>query len=281
MAGSITASTIRVTALDVDGKVLGGEHASLVSNGFIQVQVSPGYAAGRTVLFQDINDDVVVNEIESPQIVDVKLSFQLAGIDPSLVGFLADGCAQIDQNVSTVVGLRLRTGRDSFPRYAIELWSPVANDVGDCVTTTWNHWVAPRVKADGLTGWSFEDGPLMFGMEANARPAPATWKAGPYLPAPGSVYALVAANDYMVHSFTTVEPPEVTDGRVYLAVDTAANTDVAATTPIRTTGPAAAKPGSPDTGDEFQLNTVNHVARWSGAAWIAITPLTSNLAVTA
>lgn len=207
MSGSISATVIRATRLDADGAAATGANAYIVSEGFVRITATPRYTESPSTVILDIWGDVVVNEPENPEMLGVELQVGLIGVDPALVAFLAEGCTRIDDSVP--VGLRLRAGRDTTARYALETWTDALEGPDDCFGTQWHHWAFTRVRAGVLSAWTFEDASLEFTVTGYTQPALASWGDGPHDPAPGEA---VTVGDFAVHSLTLVPPPEPTNG---------------------------------------------------------------------
>lgn len=209
MSGSISANVIRVTLLDANGAPATGANVYGVSKGFISIAVSPRYTDPFSTVMTDIWGEVVVNHAENPELTGIGLGLVLAGVDPALVGLLAEGCTRIDRS-GIPVGLRMRAGRYANARYALETWTDAIDGPDTCGEDQWHYWVYPKVRAGALSAWTFDDGPLAFGLSGAAEAGLASWGDGPFTPAPSD--EVVTTGDFAVHTLTSIPPPSPTAG---------------------------------------------------------------------
>jgi hypothetical protein len=270
---SVKARLIRVTALDDSGRARGGPCGVITSSGFVSVTATPEYEQGESRNVRNIWGQRCESWRESDELVRVNLSVLLCEVDPALIALIAEGVTVIPDQLGDAIGMRLHAGRSDAPRFTMELWSK--NVADDCEPDSWIHWVFPRVRAGALSVLNYEHGPLTIGVAGQAEEATSAWRYGPYVPAPAP--APVLAGDMMV-MLPAVGVPPAPVGCDWLAIDERADTEASPDAPIRYVG--STPPADPDQGDEFLLLPENHLARWTGTEWAAVSPRTGNLAAT-
>lgn len=207
--GSIKARVVRLTRLDACGVVVTG-NGSLVTDGFISVEIAPSYDDGETFQQKNAWGDFCVNEQDDPRLTEVGLSVNFCKVVPEAYDIVAN--ARTIVSGAAAVGAAF--GEDAIAdRFALEAWTKVPGQAcGATGDPLWVYWVFPNVGGGRVGGITLENGLATFPTEARTKGAPASWGDGPYADSPLPTGETLLENEHWAVTVTDTQPPAVTNG---------------------------------------------------------------------
>lgn len=280
---SIKARRIRLTAVDACGApVFGTDSCSIVSSGFVSVQLSAQIEDGEEFVVKNAWGEFCVNEKDESRIKRFDATIEFCEVDPEILALLTGGrtfVTGVEPNTTAVGGT---FGESVGQDFAMELWSKIAG--GQCAgASQWIYWAIPHLKGGTIGDLSFENGPLSMTVQnAGSMGAGADWGAGLYddfvLP------AALLSTEHIGYTIVSSDPPSNTDGCTELVAATGATAGTPGTwTPADSYAPAdvasliagdpetvVASPASAwTTGQYVQTRTPGTAgkAHWTGTLW--------------
>jgi hypothetical protein len=207
----IKGTHIRVVKVDACGiPVTGTSALSVVTKGFVQVQMEPQYEDGEEFFEKNADGEPCVNQKDDPVLKRLNLTVQLCDIDPALVAWVIGARTLL---VSTdVMGWALTEGIKSN-RFSLEVWQRVAG-AGACDASgqryIYNAW--PNIGASQAGNYTVENGRATLEFTGETRAASTVWGDGPgstnWLPAGAAAQSL----DHWLWGITTTTPPTAACG---------------------------------------------------------------------
>lgn len=207
----IKGTHIRIVKVDVCGvPVTGASAMSVVTKGFVQVQMEPQYEDGQEYFERNADGDACVNQKDNSVLKRMQLTVELCEIDPIAASWVISARQLL---VSTdVLGWALQEGAPAN-RFSLEAWQRVAG-AGGCAAGgpryIYNAW--PNVGAVKMGTYTIENGRSGFTFTAETQGASTAWGDGPgtlnWLPAGASAQA----TDHWIWGITTVAPPTAACG---------------------------------------------------------------------
>lgn len=151
-AASISASVIRVSQLAADGTIVKGPSASYVTDGFIQLTITPVYEAGTEYTQKNASGAVAATFLTPDTLKHVTVALGITEPDPELTAMLTGQGLITDLSGNSVGWSAAAVGVDSNPNgVAVEIWSnAIVNGRPAAVNPYWQ-WILPAVKLQ-LTG---------------------------------------------------------------------------------------------------------------------------------
>lgn len=207
---------IRLTRLTTTAAPDAGAAASGVSKGFITVKVTPQYDDGEAVRQKTADGDLCINEPGQVVLQNIAVEVQFCGVDPDLASLITGQPVVLD-GTGAAVGLRLAGGVPITGGFALETWSGVAGN-----QAAWGYFLLPYLYGGKLSEFTIENGAANFTVTTESREGSA-WGTGPYnvvdtaaiAPAvPGKLLTAIGAKDHVHLQYTTIAPPEPTNGLV-------------------------------------------------------------------
>lgn len=174
---------MRVTRLDNCGNPVEGDCSTVVSDGFISVQMTDNIeppdefkqknAAGR-YCFPPVRTDPLLNWIE--------VAIQFCEVDPELFEIVTGSPIVTDDATPEVNAIGFGTDTDTYAtaRFGLEVWTNLAGDAA-CAEDgeRFGYLLLPFVKEGTYGDLTIENGPINF--TVNAITASGTpWGVGPY-----------------------------------------------------------------------------------------------------
>jgi hypothetical protein len=208
----IKGTHIRIVKVDVCGiPVTGASALSVVTKGFVQVEMEPQYEDGEEFFEKNADGEACVNQKDDPVLKRLNLTVQLCEIDPAMVSWVI-GARTLMVSTDTM-GWALTEGLKTN-RFSLEVWQRVAGSgacaAGGAQRYIYNAW--PNLGAAQVGNYTVENGRTTLEYTAETQAASTVWADGPgtlnWLPAG----AAAAATDHWLWGITTVAPPTAACG---------------------------------------------------------------------
>jgi len=296
MAGSNTCFSLvrgramRVTRLDGCGAVDLGPAASIVSDGFITVQLTAQTDEGETISVTNAAGKVCILDEPCPVFTGYEVQVEFCGVDPLLYELMTGQPSVLDADGNRV-GLRMNSKIDACGSgFALEVWSSVPSAICDPnAGVSYGYFLVPFLKGGVIGDFTIGNDAVNFTLSGAKSKDGNNWGFGPYdvvkdeTGAAGPLLQEVDPNDHLWMQLTTVAPPEPSCDPV--PVGTQATGATAGTpgtsTPsssyfpatladlIAATPPVVASPTTAWTTGQYIVLEDGTFAHWSGAAWVA------------
>lgn len=211
-ATPIKGTHIRVVKVDACGiPVTGASALSVVTKGFVQVQMEPQYEEGEEFFEKNADGDACVNQKDDPVLKRLNLTVQLCEIDPTLAAWVI-GARALTVSTDTL-GWALTEGIKNN-RFSLEVWQRVAG-AGACSAGGLQNYIYnafPSVGAAQVGNYTIENGRTTFEFTGETRAANTAWGDGPgttiWLPSGASAQS----TDHWLWGITTTAPPTAACG---------------------------------------------------------------------
>lgn len=212
---SLKGRVIRLTRLDSCGAPVIGACSSIVSAGFITVEIAPEVEAGEEYTQKNAWGDFCVSEKDRDRYKWVNVSLSLCEVHPDILD-LVGGASAISDGTDTIGA---SFGEDTNDQgFAIEVWTKQAGGSCDSGNPEWGYFVVPFCLNGALDGgFTIENGTMSVSLKGEGQPAVADWGVNPYGDNPLEAAAGMPVGDFMAVVRTTVQPPAVTAGCVALS----------------------------------------------------------------
>ncbi len=211
---SIKGRTMRLTRLDECGVPVVGSCSSLVTHGFIQVDVEEEVEEGQEISQKNAWGEYCIQEVDDDITKWVNVTINMCQVDPDALDIIARNATPVTAGSDTVGATFGRTL--AAQAFAIEVWTKAAGqDACAGGSTEWGYIVVPFVKNGRLNGaLSIQNGVLTVPLRGKGFPAPADWGTTPYTDNPLLRTGGFPTGDMWGVVRTTVQPPAETAGCV-------------------------------------------------------------------
>lgn len=211
---SLKGRRMRLTRLDECGDPVVGSCSSIVTSGFIKVELSLETEDGEEYQSKNAWGDYCVNEKDRPRNKWGNIMLEMCEINPDALDIIA-GAAAITDGTDTIGASFGPDG--STAAFAIEVWTKASG--AECqATPEYGYFVAPYVINGNLEGpLVIENGVMSLSMKGEAIAATSDWGVNPYADNPLLTVAGFPVGDFFALVRTTVAPPTETTGCVALA----------------------------------------------------------------
>jgi hypothetical protein len=209
---SLKGRVIRVTRLDACGVPVVGACSSIVSEGFISVELAPEIEAGEEYLQKNAWGDFCISEKDYDRTKWVNTSISLCEVHPDLLDVIGGG-SPITDGVDTIGASFGEDGQ--LNAFAIEVWTKQAGKGCSGGNPEWGYFVVPFCTNGNVDGSvTVENGTLTLGLKGEGQPAVSDWGTGPYGDNPLLTVGGMPTGDFWAVVRTTVQPPADSDGCV-------------------------------------------------------------------
>lgn len=279
---------MRVTKLDGCGAVQYGEHSSIVSDGFITVQLSAQTEEGETISVTNAAGKVCILDEPCPTFTGYEVQVEFCGVDPLLYELMTGQPVVLDGSGNRV-GLKMNSGIDACDSgFALEVWSNVPSAVCDPnAGVSYGYFLVPFLKGGVIGDFTIGNDAVNFTLSGAKSKDGNHWGTGPYevvkdqTNVASKLLQALDPKDHLHMQLTTVAPPTPSCDPV--AVGTQATTGTAGVPgtwgPTDTYPPfdlAALKAGSVTASPTTAWTTGQYVtlgdgtfAHWDATAWVA------------
>lgn len=212
---SLKGRRMRLTRLDQCGEVDWGTCASIVSEGFIQVDIEQEVEEGEEISQKNAWGEFCINEVDDDIVKWVNVSINMCQVDPDVLDIVAAASPLVSG--SDTIGASFGKGPNTSA-FAIEVWTKAGGqDACAGGTVEWGYFAVPFVKKGRLNGaLSIQNGALTVPLVGKGFEVPASWGVTPYADNPLLQTGGFPAGDLFAVARTTVQPPAATAGCVAL-----------------------------------------------------------------
>lgn len=209
-AAPIKGSHLRVVAVNDCGVPVTGSGAlSIVTKGFVQVQMEPDYEDGEEFVERNADGELCVNQKDRPSLKRFSLTVDWCEVDPVLAAYVMS--ARLLDTASPAVtgtGWALSEG-EAENKFSMEVWQRVAGsgacDASGVQRFIYNAW--PHVGNTQVGSYTIENGRSTLQFVGETFAASTQWGNGPGATSWLPTGVNVAATDHWLWNITTVAPP--------------------------------------------------------------------------
>lgn len=278
---------LRVTRLDGCGVPVLSPESQVVTNGFISVVLTPNNVTIDAISLTNANGDEIVSVPSTSRFSNYTVTATFGKVMPELFSMMTGMPVIYDAAGAEAIGISINSQVDvDLTGFALEVWSTVPQiacvEGGD---PSYGYSLLPFLKGGVLSGVTFENGAISFGIENATTRDGNGWEEGPYnverdeSELPGPLNTPLDPNDHKRLQLVTVAPPEVTDGAVALGVVATGATagTPGSFTPSNSYGPEdlagmtglTASPSTAWTTGQHVLTRDGDAVHWDGDSWEA------------
>lgn len=221
----IGAEVARATILDSCGRPAYGDKAQIASDGFVSIAVTANYDDGTEKQVTNAGGRKCINRPANAEFLNYSLDMVFCAVDPDYYTALTGMPPIYDAVTGETIGYATdRAVRPMDVGVALETWSDAQGTVAcdDSGLLPWGYINWPFLSGFRVGDYTLEDNAVTFTLSGAITRDGTGWGVGPYnvtrdsagLPAP-----LQTALTDLIHDvkfFTTVPPPEPTDGLIPL-----------------------------------------------------------------
>lgn len=287
---------MRVTRVDGCCAPDYGVDNMIVTDGFVSVALTANINTPDEIVVTNANGRTCVRDTGCPEFQGYGVEITFCEVSPCTFSIITGQPAVLDVN-GEVVGFRMNSQVSVCESgFALEVWMGVPGVACLGEAGAFGYLLLPCLQGGVIGDFSIENAAITFTITGASTKDGNGWGIGPYDVVPDEVGDPsplpdpLDTNDHLYAIFTTVAPPDVTDGCVELEVPANASSGATAGTPGTWT-PALSDPpanvanliaGSPvtvvaspltawTTGQYVQTQTAGTGGRahWDGDSWVA------------
>lgn len=214
-AAPIKGSHLRIVKVDDCGApVTGAESLTIVTKGFVQVQMEPDYEDGEEFVERNADGELCVNQKDKPSLKRFALTVDWCEVDPVLAAYVMSArLLDTESPAVTGTGWAMSEG-EADNKFSMEVWQRVAGS-GACDPSgvqryIYNAW--PHVGNVQVGSYTIENARSTLQFISETFPASVLWDDGPgatsWLPAGETV----EDTDHWLWNITTEPPPTAACG---------------------------------------------------------------------
>ncbi len=233
--------TMRVTRVDGCCAPAAGEDNQVVTDGFVSVALTANVTEPEEITVVNANGQTCVRDPGCPEFNGYTAEITFCEVSPCLFSIVTGQPAVTDAN-GDVSGFRMNSDTSICGQgFALEVWMGVPGVACLGEAGAFGYLLLPCLQGGVVGDFTIENAAITFTVTGAVTKDGNGWGVGPYdvvAGADGNPAPLAEAldpNDHLLVSFTTVAPPEETDGCVELVV----TIPPSISTISPTTGPAA------------------------------------------
>lgn len=216
-AAPIQGTLMRIVKLDACGApVTGASSQQVVTEGFVQVQVTQSYQDGTEYILRNAKGELCVNEVGPDQFQRAEVQIQFCAIDPDVVGLITGTSIVTTGAPATGTGFWVQEG-EVTNRFSLEVWQGVSGQAcvpGQSVLTS-VYWAFPNLGGGRFNDFTLTDGVLEWSLTAKTKAASSVWGTGPGA-APDWISAVPANAHFGMNIASLPLPAETGCGAVAL-----------------------------------------------------------------
>lgn len=212
----IRGRAMRVTKLNACGQWTAGPKMTVVSGGFVSVQLSMQYEDGEQTRKKNANGDICLSDPGKPALAQIDAEISFCGVDPDMYNIITGNPLVIDRN-GDAVGIRVGEKVESY--WALEVWTDVSGgDCGEDGAVPYGYLLLPLLFGGRIGDMTVEETAMDLTLSSSTKRG-SLWGAGPYAvelhdaavpedPAePGGLLEEIGPKDHMHLGLTLVPPP--------------------------------------------------------------------------
>lgn len=206
-ASPIQGTRARIVRLDECGIPVAGDHSLIVTDGFVQVQVTQNYQNGTEFELQNAQGTFCVNEVGADQFRRADMTIQFCQVDPDVVEIITGSEIITTGAPATGSGFWVVEG-EVDNRFSLEVWQNVAGE--ECVGGEPNfvYWAFPHLSSGRFNDFTIENGVLEWSLSGRTRKAAPEWGTGPVTDDPW--ISAVPDDAHYGFNIAALDLPEVT-----------------------------------------------------------------------
>ena len=279
--------TMRVTALDGCCTPAYGPDNQAVSDGFVSVALTANINEPEEIIITNANGQTCVRDPGCPEFQGYNVEITFCQVTPCLFA-LVTGQPVVLDSAGNPIGFRMNSKvRVCDAGFALEVWMGVPGVACTGEGGAFGYLLLPCLQAGVIGDFTIENAAITFTVSGAVTRDGNGWGTGPYdvVDDGGTVGPLtdpLDVNDHLLAIYTTVPPPEPTDGCVDL-IDPDAPPATGATAgtpgtwspegsmpPADAAGATAvvASPTTAWTAGQYVQGTTAEMY-WNGTAWVA------------
>lgn len=205
---SIKGRVARVTRLDECGIPVVGACSSIVTDGFISVELSPEQEDGEEFLIKNADGAPCINEFDTGFTKWVTANVELCAVNPHILDIVGGANPLMDTETEPqVIGASWGTDQN-LSGFGLEVWTRIAGAACTAGVQDWGYFVIPFLRDGMITdSMTIENDALTVSLTGRGVEAPADWGVGPYGDNPLIAPAGFPVGDLWAQVVTTVQPP--------------------------------------------------------------------------
>lgn len=178
---NIRGKVLRITKLDACGNVVTGATSSVVSDGFVKVDLKAQVESPTDYKVKNANDALVINAQGDPFIRWWDVTVDFIGVDPYIYNLIA-GMPLVMNDAATpeAIGILARSGpvKNAF---ALEVWTDLDGQPCDATgAKRYGYFVVPFIVNGVIGDVTVENGPISFPITGARTSDNPGWGTGPY-----------------------------------------------------------------------------------------------------
>lgn len=206
----IKAENFRLIKLDSCGlPVSGAGSAVVVSDGFVQIGVTPNYVDGQTFQQKKANGAMCVNEQDPSELVNVDLEIQLCTMNPDAIAIIT-GERLLTSGGATGTGVAYGEG-PLTARFSLETWQPTTGD--DACSPgglpQYMYWLFGNTGNAKVNGFTFANDVFTYSLKAQTKRWNPLWPTKIGALTTGLNGDTIQSGEHWLHNVTTVAPPAI------------------------------------------------------------------------
>jgi len=218
-ARPLQGETIRVTRLDECGNPEYGDCAYAVSDGYVELVMTPNVEEGERFLQRNANGIAIVNQRGRPSLNWYDVTIQFAEVDPELFTIVT-GLEPYEDDQGRVIGFPVTEEHFATANFALEAWMGNAEEVclpGDPLPFYGYNllpWVVEGALAEDIT---ITNDLITFTVAGRTRKG-TPWGVGPYdvvideTETPSPLFTAIPDDTHHLPIWTQLAPPEASCG---------------------------------------------------------------------
>jgi hypothetical protein len=221
--------TMRVTAVDGCCAPAYGPDSMVVTDGFVSVALTANINEPEEIIITNANGKTCVRDAGCPEFQGYSVDITFCEVSPCLFSIVTGQPAFVDAG-GNVIGFRMNSKTvvcDSG--FALEVWMGVPGVACSGDAGAFGYLLLPCLQSGVIGDFTIENAAITFTVTGAQTKDGNGWGTGPYdvvsdgdptAPTAGPLPSPLDADDHLLAIFTTVAPPEPTDGCVELVPPT-------------------------------------------------------------
>lgn len=219
----LKSKVVRLTRLDTCGAPVDtGTKNSIVTDGFIKLDLKPSYDNGTDYTQKNAWGDLVITDQDPDRLKMLAITLDLSAVDPDSLDIVlgsrvmaqvqpTGGPATVGDTIGAAFG-----SNSTASNFAIETWTKLSGVCSAAGTPVWLYTVVPWVYNGTIGDLSFGNARVDYTYNAQSHACAGNWGSannGPYATVPSPDFTVVTG-EHFGQILTTVQPPEAACGAV-------------------------------------------------------------------
>lgn len=221
----IRGRAMRVTKLNACGAAVPGPKITVVSEGFVSVQLTFNYEDGEVTRKKNANGDICVSDPGKPALSGIDAEIAFCGVDPEMYGIITGNPVVMNRD-GDATGIRIGEKVDS--NWALEVWTDLVGAACTGNTQPFGYLLLPWLFGGRIGDKTVEEAAMDLTVSSSTK-RDSLWGVGPYNvtlhdgatesdpPVPGPLLEAIGARDHFHMDKVLVPPPVGACGAIALA----------------------------------------------------------------